>query len=297
MKKRKIIVVFCHSRALLLDQCLSSLKNAYGFNEWHLIVIQQTGFLSVDKVLKKHTQMIHTLVSIKPNFSLPLSNINYNRVIGTKYAFEFLNAEYVLGIEEDNLVSKDSLIFIDRIYDGHKSNIAFRGINLGSVEHHKSISKNSYSLLRFGLHGSAGVLTKKSWKYIQRHNLFNFDLNNSSLAWDANIEFYLKSGYMVTPNITRNLDLGYGGTFAPRNKNDEYFVSIKKSWLENSRDRYTGYEKNQIKHNWRKDAIAYRKRDSFIYILRRNTILGNLIKNLVMNSVLSKTMKKVIHVN
>jgi len=291
MKSKKIIVIFCHSRALLLDKCLSSVKKARGVGHWELVVIHQIGNKEVEKVLYKHKAIIHTVVSTKPEFREPLGNINYNRILGTKYAFELLNAEFVLGIEEDNLISKDSLLFIESIYESYKHDKAFRGINLGSVEHDKNISKAGYSLLRFGLHGSAGVLTRRTWNYIKKHRLWEFDLNNLCLPWDAQIEFYLKSGYMVTPNITRNLDLGYDGTFAPSAK-DKYFISIKKSWHNNIYSEDIIFERIQVKHNWRSDAVAYRKRHSIFYILRRQHIFSELTKFLFLKKIISRVLIK-----
>ena len=275
----------------MLDKCLSSVKKACGVDEWQVVVIHQAGNFEVDKVLDKHKAIIHTLVRSRPKFREPLGNINYNRILGSKYAFEFLDADYVLGIEEDNLISKDSLLFVEKVYELYKHDKAFRGINLGSIEYEKTISNTGYSLLRFGLHGSAGVLTRRTWNYIKRHGLWEFDLNNPCLPWDAQIEFYLKSGYMVTPNITRNLDLGYGGTFTP-NKKDKYFVSIKKSWERNKHSENSLFERVQIKHAWRKDAVAFKKRHTVFYLLRRQYFFSTLIRYSLFKKIISSVLIK-----
>ena len=267
--KSKIIVVFCHSRAKLLDKCLKSLKDVSGLESWKLIVIHQNGNKDVDEVLNKYKGIIYALVNVNPNFNFALGNINFNRILGTKIAFETFNAECMLGIEEDNVVSNDCLIFIDYILNQYSKKKAFRGINLGSMEYGNEISGGSYSLLRYGLHGSAGLLTDKSWRYIKRKKLFDFDLNNPNTAWDSQIEFYLKSGFMVTPNLSKNLDLGNGGTFAPISKSDNYFVKIKKSWIQNSNYTRFGYHRKQINHGWRNDAIGYKKIHSFFYFFRK----------------------------
>ncbi len=291
MKHKKIIVIFCHSRALLLDKCLSSVKKAYGVDDWQVVVIHQIGNFDVDKVLNKHKAIIHTLVRSRPKFREPLGNINYNRILGSKYAFEFLDADYVLGIEEDNLISRDSLLFVESVYELHKHDKAFRGINLGSIEYDKTISNTGYSLLRFGLHGSAGALTRRTWNYIKRHGLWEFDLDNPCLPWDAQIEFYLKSGYMVTPNITRNLDLGYSGTFAPSAK-DNYFVSNKKSWYKNKSNEDSVFERIQIKHAWRRDAVAYKKRHGVFYFVRRQYLFSALIKFSFLKKIIARVLIK-----
>lgn len=291
MLNNKVIIVFCHSRAKLLDKCLISLKKASGIDSWKVGVVFQRGHKDVALIIDKHRSFIDNLIVTKPNFDFPLGNINYNRILGTKFAFEIQQAEYMLGIEEDNVISADSLNFIDFVYDKYRTNPAFRGINLGSIEHGENVSENTYSLLRSGLHGSAGVLTYRTWKSIQRKNLMNFDLSNKKFAWDAKIEFYLKGGFMVTPNLSRNLDLGYGGTFAPASKNDPYFIEIKKSWYRSKPLLEIEYKHLQIDHRIRKDAVGYKKAHSIFYLLRSNNLIYNAsnifrLKNVIKNKLI-----------
>jgi len=288
MVDKKIIVVFCHSRAELLSVCLSSLKNASGIESWNVVIVQQRGNPEVDKVIDEFEFLIGTTIIVKPNFELPLCNINFNRILGTRYAFETLHADYVLGIEEDTMVSGDALNFIDYAYNCYKRKKAFRGVNLGSMEYGENIATNGYSLLRYGLHGQAGVMTKNSWSYIRRNGLFEFEFSNSKIAWDAEIEFYLKSGFMITPNVSKSLDLGYGGTFSPKNKYDRYFVEMKKSWDNNNIATDIGYQKIQMRHKWRSDAIPYRKNETIIYFLRRNNFLNNLVSALGVKKIFTK---------
>ena len=276
MNEQKIIVVFCHSRAKLLKMCLTSICKASGFSEWKLIVVHQKGYSDVEKVLKKFKNQINTLVSVEPCFDFALGNINYNRILGTKTAFEVFGADYVLGVEEDNLISEDALKFIEFSFKEYKKCASFRGVNLGSVEYGKSVTRGGYSLLRFGLHGSAGVLTKKTWISIKNKKLFEFDLRNPNFAWDAQIEFFLKTGFMVTPNLSRNLDLGHGGTFAPSSSTDPYFKSIKKSFSTGSRKSMIEYKKTQIMHRWRSDAVEFKKIHSILYFLRLNKFIARL---------------------
>lgn len=284
----KFLVVFCHSRGKLLDKCLKSISAARGRSSWKILVIHQVGFMSVEKILMKYKNLYDYKLSLKPNYDFPLGNINYNRYLGTDFAFTTLGAKLVLGIEEDNLVSKDSLEFIEYAYEKYKSHKAFRGVNLGSIEHGNGINLNEYSLLRFGIHGSAGALTKRSWNYIKRNRVLDFDYNEKSKAWDAEIEFYLKSGFMVTPNLSRNLDLGYGGTFAPSSKKDTYFVNIAKSWVKNGNNQTLHYKHNQIRHDWRFDSIAYKKRENYIFFIRRYGRLDRLSSFLNIKSILKK---------
>jgi len=288
MKNNKAIVVFCHSRAELLDKCLFSLTKASGINFWNINLVHQQEYASVEKVIRKHRSFINNLIVTKPNFEFPLGNINYNRIVGTKFGFEILGVEYLLGVEEDNVLSVDSLDFIDYIYTKYEHDSDFRGINLSSIEHGKSISKSTFSLLRSGLHGSAGVLTSRSWDSIRQRKLLEFDLADEKSAWDAKIEFYLKSGFMVTPNLSRNLDLGYGGTFAPKDKNDPYFYGIQKSWYRGISKQKINYKHVQIVHHIRNDAVAYRKVHQIFYLLRRNDLMYKIFSGFRVFKIIKK---------
>jgi hypothetical protein len=287
----KVVVVFCHSRAKLLDKCLNSIKIANSKGAWTIVIVHQVGYSSVDKVIKKYEESADFIVSIKPNFDFSLGNINKNRYIGTEFAFNLLGAKLVLGIEEDNIISPDSLLFCEFAFNKYAKFRAFRGINLGSIESKPNISLNGYSLLRFGIHGSAGALTKKSWDYIKKKRLLIFDYEKLYAAWDAKIEFYLKSGFMVTPNLSRNLDLGYAGTFAPTSKNDPYFVNNRKSWIGNKNLQSLTYRHIQIRHAWRFDSIAYKRRQSFIFYIRRYTILDKIAKFTKVKTFVAKVLK------
>ena len=292
MQSDRVIVVFCHSRAKLLDKCLKSIQSANVDSVWKILVVYQIGHNPVARVINKHIRMIDYLISLNSDFDFPLGNINKNRYIGTQFAFDTLGGKLVLGIEEDNIISTDSLKFIDCIYNKYKKFRAFRGINLGSIEQKSDATLSGYSILRFGIHGSAGVLTDRSWKYIKKKKLLNFDFQKVNDAWDARIEFYLKSGFMVTPNLSRNLDLGYGGTFAPASKNDPYFVKIGKSWVGNRNLLDLTYTHIQINHNWRFDSISYKPINNLFYFIRRYLILDKFatvtrLKPLIKNSILN----------
>jgi hypothetical protein len=288
MQKNQIIVVFCHSRAALLEKCLDSINSANKRQQWQLVLVHQKGNKVIQKVIHKNLSTIDILVTVKPNFDFPLGNINYNRVFGTSLCFDQLGADYLLAIEEDNLISKDALSFISFACEKYKDNKSFRGINLGSIEFGSTISKHGYSLLRSGLHGSAGVITKQTWNTIKKKQLFKFDLNNRQIAWDSQIEFYLKTGFMVTPNRSRNLDLGAGGTFAPKSITDPYFQKITRSWYESKSSTEITYRRIQIKHSWRKDVIEFKRIHNIIYKLRTYNLITVAMRKLSLTNLIKK---------
>ncbi len=287
MISNKVIVIFCHSRSDLLDKCIESLKLAEGINAWKVVICQQLGHAGVSEVISRNKSFFEMEVRIKPQFNHTLGNINFNRITGTSIAFDLFNAEYVLGIEEDNIIARDSLGFVDFVYSKYGRYRLFRGINLSSIESGKGISSATYSLLRSGLYGSAGVLTRRSWDMIKKKNLFEFNLNDPNSAWDSQIEFFLKSGFMVAPNLSRNLDLGYGGTFAPKSENDPYFISIKNSWNQaNPLDKFY-YSRSQIKHTIKFDIISFRMRHQFFFYFRSFRKLSSLTSKVRINKLIS----------
>jgi hypothetical protein len=288
MLAKPVIVVFCHSRAAMLEKCLDSINSANKRQQWKLVLVHQIGFNSVQNVVNKNLSKVDILVTVKPNFDFPLGNINYNRILGTSICFDQLGADYLLAIEEDNLISKDALSFISFAYEEYKDNKYFRGVNLGSIEFGNSISKEGFSLLRSGLHGSAGVLTKQSWDTIKKKRLFRFDLSNKQKAWDSQIEFYLKTGFMVTPNRSRNLDLGAGGTFAPKSITDPYFKKITKSWYKSRSSARINYRRIQIKHSWRKDVIAFNRIHNIFYKLRTYTLVTKIIRSISLTNFIKQ---------
>lgn len=288
----KIIVVFCHSRSKLLENCLKSIKDADAAAEWITVVVHQQGHYDVQEVINKNLSNIDYLITFPPKYEKAICNINANRIMGTKFAFKALQASYVLGLEEDTQISKDALFFIDSIYKKYHRHKSFRGINLGSMEYGENAKNNGFSLLRYGAHGQAGVLTRSSWKKIEKKKLLNFDLNDFEKAWDAEIEFYLKSGFMVTPNLSRSLDKGVGGTFSPKNSNDRYFIEMEKSWVSFNYQANSNYVLNQINHSWRYDAIRYRRLLSIFFMVRGSKLFRLINSQLKVSKFLVKLFPK-----
>jgi hypothetical protein len=290
--ENKLIVVFCHSRALELDRCISSLRKARGLNTWKLIVLQQSGHTKVDRILAKHRNIIDTSISHKPQYDSVLGNINNNRILGMRIAFHQFNADYVLGIEEDNLISSDALEFIDFVYTNYHRKRFFRGINLGSLEFGNHIESSGFSLLRSGLYGSAGVLTRKTWIALEKGGYLDFDFGDPKNPWDAMIEFYLKSGFMVTPNLSKNLDIGYGGAFSPKNSSHYFFTSNKKSWIQSNRYTNQKYKHIQIPHSMKKDIITFKRMHSMVYAARNNKFISEATRLVGVKKMISEILIK-----
>ena len=265
----KAIVIFTYARAQLLRDSISSVLAAVGNDHWKKVLVHQLGNLEVKSVVDEFANSFDIIVSIEGQQKTTLGNINFNRILGTQICFETLGAEMVLGIEEDSMIGYDSLAFIEEIFEQYSEQNAFRGINLGSFETGTDENFYTYSLLRFGLHGQAGVLTKRTWNRISKENLLN---NIDVEGWDSRIEHFLKSGFMVTPNRSRLLDRGWIGTHAPTDSEDPYFKNMQASWVGTSAFPVKPFTLEQSIHSWRRDAIGFRRKHSPIFRLRASAL-------------------------
>jgi hypothetical protein len=261
----KSIVLFAYARADLIRDSIESILVAEGNSSWKKVLIHQLEFDDVDQVIKEYEKHFDLVVRVKRQFQPALGNINFNRILGTSICFELFQSEIVLGIEEDSMIGYDSLTFIDQMVEKFGSNRAFRGINLGSLELRTHENLNTYSLIRFGLHGQAGAITRKTWRKFSMEKLLG---DISAEGWDSRFEFFTKSGFMVTPNASRLLDRGWNGTHAPTDSSHPYFEKQRMSWVGTDQFAHGPYARVDQKHSWREDAINYRIQDSILFLLR-----------------------------
>jgi len=261
---RNSIVIFAYSRKELLEQSIQSVLNATSSAEWNKILVLQEGFPEVFELVLEHKQYFDSILFTKPKRKTTLGNINDNRILGTSIGFTHFNSQCVLGIEEDTKIAKDSLDFIAEMCKRYGHRRAFRGINLGSIEQQSEITKSSYSLLRYGLHGQAGAITRNTWMKLDLERLYR---NIETEGWDSVFEFTLKTGFMVTPNASRSLDRGWAGTHSPTDPNHPHYVKMEKSWIAEYSGSPSSYIHADLLHSWRKDAVIFKKINSLPYHL------------------------------
>ena len=267
---KKTIVVFAHSRKELLKDSILSILSAHGNQDWLKVLVCQTGHTDVAGVVTEFEDEFDLVLRLKPQHKTALANINQNRIIGTTICFDLLGSDIVLGIEEDTMIAYDALEFIDQVFLRYQSKIGFRGINLGSHEPRTAENINTYSLLRFGLHGQAGVITRKTWRNL---SLKKIRKNIAVEGYDSWMEYYLKSGFMVTPNASRLLDRGWVGTHMPSDAIHPYFEKQNHSWVGTTAFDIRDFVRKDVEHSWRKDAVVFKMRHSVFYLLRRSQII------------------------
>jgi hypothetical protein len=266
IRSRGVVVLSAYSRENLVDQCLDSIFSADGSSFVQKLITYQSGFPEVDKVISKYEDPMTSILRVNGRNRSKLQNMNYNYWNGFNVAFDVYDAEWVLCVEEDAILSNDVFLFIDEIFNKYRKKQFFRGINLGSIETNPELN-STYSLLRYGFHGSAGVITRQSWNTLKLIRI-NKKLNHIPL--DSAIEKYMRTGFMVTPNITKTLNFGWqGGTHTSSDPNQPHFIQMQQSWSQNTQS--TQFRINNIEHSWGGSSILYKVSDQplsmFTFIL------------------------------
>jgi hypothetical protein len=238
------IVLATFSRSKLLKECLKSIYSDPDARLCHKVIVLQTGSLEVEKIVGKYSDEKTIVVRVDGTGKSPLANITSNYWKGLQVAFDVIGVDWVLELEDDAIISKDTIKFIRYAFGKYGSSYLFRGVNLGSLEIAKE--KGGYSLLRSSFHADSGMMTKLSWKIIKLMRIKN-RLMNTPLDW--NIEPFWKTGFVVTPNNSKCMNYGWiNGTHVEANPNQEHFRKLDRSWK--LKDWTPPYSHKQIQHSW-----------------------------------------------
>lgn len=261
------IVILAHSRADLLRECIDSILAAEKSVDWKKLLVLQRGFVEVEQVVDEYLNSLDMVIYVNSNQASTLGNINHNRLLGMNVAFDSFRADFVLGVEEDTVIANDSLEFCKWAVHQYQGVKSFKGVNLGSIETPSNLHSGTYSLLRFGLQGQAGLITKRTWSRIDFSKLYS---EIDSIPWDYFVEFELKRGFMVTPNYSKSLDRGWqGGSFADNNQFDPHYIKMGESWELGQAKQSRNFERLDIRHSWKLDSILFRKRESILFEIRQ----------------------------
>lgn len=238
------------------------------------VVIQDPTELD-ELVLEKFRRLIKEIVRVKSNSVDKEKLINDNRLLGWRKAFIEHKHKYVLCVEDDVEISRDAIDFSEAVIQQNENEKDFRGINYGSFE--VGNDTNSYSKLRYGVHGPASLISLETYKAM-KPNLLR--LLNGKIAWDSWIEPITKSGYMCTSNTSRYKDNGLIGTHTSLALDEAYFSKLENSYNSTKQKRQDNYVHKQIDHSWRRDCVSYIPEQKFVYKFRIACIRIVQIKNL-----------------
>ena len=260
-----IIHLTTYSRPEILKKCLLSIYSARNSSQYKKIIVLQTGNSEVQKLIYAFADDNTQVIEVAGIGKTPLQNMNKNRWIGLQNSFMHQGAEWVLCLEEDVEIHPDSLVFINQVFEVYRINRHFRGINLASACE-SDLSGEGFSLLRFGTHANAGVITRKTWN---RLNRLRIDKTLNSFALDSSMEPSFRSGFIVTPNASLIIDYGnIGGTHISETENSDFFQKIRRSFEIRMQVTTSSFNLNQHSHlNWRSDCKDFNQEENLKFLL------------------------------
>jgi hypothetical protein len=261
---KNVILIVCHKRSELLEKCLESVRSASTSESYTKVVVWQKGSIKVKQVLDKYDDLIDILIQVDGSSRGVTENISRNRFIGYLNCFEFLQADFVVALEDDVMIGFDSLVFVKEVYENNKNNRHFRGVNLGSCEPLDSDNKFNYSRQRFGIHGPAAALTRQSWSHFDLNDLLE---RSKKELFDGILEAYLRTGFMITPTNSRFIDLGVAGSHTSSDVNDKYFAGLRKSFIGTESFELRPYHRETISHSMGENAVPFRLQQNLLYLI------------------------------
>lgn len=260
---RGSFVIATYRRPEILENVLQSIYNCDNSNNYFKIVVLQGKDSTSLEIINKYLDDMTILVRVSGIEKSPLENITNNFLTALSIAFDYCNSDFAIEIEDDSFISNQSLHFIEYIYAVYRKKSKFRGINLGSHEVDPNLV-GTYSLLRTGFHASHGVITKNSWNYMSKNRIKN---RIKREPMDATIEWYWKTGFVATPNLSLCTNLGWlNGTHASKNPNDSHFRRISESFK--AAGQCDNWELYNIQHSWVPNPLIYRPIDNPRFIIK-----------------------------
>jgi len=251
---RGLLNLATYSRPELLKKCLSSIANAERSQNYPKLIVLQKGDAEVSRIVNEFADQHTQIIEVDGTQRTPLQNINQNRWLSWKSGFENSDIDWMLSVEEDVVLHPSTLLFVEQILNKYSGRHQFRGINLASrlsdIE-----NLGTYTELRFGLHGCGAVITRETWDLFTK---FEFGDKLDTEPLDALIEPILKTGYMVTPNLSLLEDFGwYKGTHTSSDSTDVHYVEISSSFKANRLSLSHEFKMKSANPQWRSDCIVY----------------------------------------
>ena len=253
-----------YNRPELFEQCLTSVVGANNGRQFPIVVVQQKSTEDYSEIIAKNINVIHQLVEVDGTGKNVEENINYNRIFGMERVFKDFDCDYAITIEDDAIVKNSAFDFCYLAAEEFGSNPRFRGVNFGSRIPYENDLEFTYSMLRYGCHGPASMVSRSVWK---KSKLNGTALRSGKIAWDGWVEAYLKTGFMITPNLSMYMDLGTSGTHTSDFMSDAYFADLQNSFMDSKND-CSQIALFQQEHNWRSDSIAYKRFQDFEFRAR-----------------------------
>ena len=262
---RQSILIIGFDRPNLLENCIKSVLAADDSDLFNKVLVLQKGNPSAERIADKYRDEFDACIFVDGSKLSTIENVNRNRYLGYRVCFDLLQSDLVVALEEDVEISFDALAFSLAVHHKFQSVKQYRGINFGSSIRRESGEPDTYSLIRYGIMGPASAIPKRTWKK------YNFEdlMKKKNEYWDATMESYIKTGFMVTPNLSRYLDLGTTGIHATPGVNESYFKGLEESFMGPYPTKIGAYQLKNTQQNWRRDAILWKRHQDLSFLFRR----------------------------
>ncbi len=261
-KLNKAILVTTYNRVKELDSCLKALVACATFNEHYLVIVYHEENEDNNRFIAALNYQHGIYLAVNGSGRTGLENMNRNRIMGLDYCFQTLNVEYVVAVEDDVVCGFDALMFCNAMIKKYTNDSKFRGVNLGSKEPFHSNYLPDYNLFRYGIFGQGGAVTRGTWMTIKKLALLR---HHAARGFDFLVEYYYKTGFVVMPRCSRYIDLGWNGTHAPKDPQDQYYLSLHESWVGIDPFETPDYKIKNFSYNWRDDCLPYTKYQNLLF--------------------------------
>lgn len=215
------------------------------------------------RVLNKYEELITEVIHTENQGRDVEDLINRNRFLAWELPLLHRNHKYVVCLEDDVEVSEDIFEFTEKVLEQNTGLKNFWGINYGSFE--KPTQLGTYSKLRYGMHGPASLISRESLRLFRLGILKKLQ---GRIPWDSWVEPKVKTGYVVTSNVSRYRDNGHNGTHAKIEQHSNYFEKINASFISHMPSLQCEYFHKDIKHSWRNDCLIYSDDQCFRWNLK-----------------------------
>ena len=277
------IAVVVFDRARLLEKLFESLRNCIGIEKYSVIIVQQVNSELVEQVILGNSDLVDLHVRVDGSSRTTTENIAFNRYLATEIGFNSYQSNFVIGLEDDVEISRDALDFAEKMFLKYRNHRNFRGVNFGSQLPFSVALDETYTKLRYGVHGQAHLLPRATWE----NGNYSDVLKKGAGHYDGVVEHYLKTGFMITPNNSRYIDNGEFGSHMGGKEDSKYFQNLIASYVGKNPRTFYDYSEAETSHNWRTDCIPFRLKNQLefkikylVWLNRRSRVIKKLILRL-----------------